>query len=156
MTEFLARGEIQDLQQLDSYCYYVAGRFGSFLTQLVKFKDKDEKGNPISLDSMGAERFGAFLQLVNIAQNVRKDWVEGQRVYFPALLRSPTMAHKYLVLGAGADARNARKDALDNILSRAEEGFQESAAYVSTIPSDLRGYKAFSLMLLVSGKTMLE
>src|SRR3989344_3593729 len=45
MKEFLLRGEIQTVDQLDRYCYYVAGRIGSFLTKLVKLKDRDLQHN---------------------------------------------------------------------------------------------------------------
>ncbi len=155
MTEFLQRGEIQTTEQLDHYCHHVAGRIGSFLTRITRSKDKLSGNTSPQLRSADSERFGTFLQLVNIIQNVRQDHQE-KRAYFPAMFRDPEISHKTMVEGVGDDAKEARRVSLESMIAVTQDRFADSIAYVLSIPGELRGYKTFNVMLLASGKEMLE
>ncbi len=126
------------------------------MTKLVKLRNKDSGGKPIILNPNGAENLGVFLQLVNITQNVREDWDEGGRAYFPAMLRSTDVSHEFMVEGPIAEVGGVRRKSLNDMLELAKDRFKKSAAYVSSIPDLLRGYKTFSGMLLISGREIVK
>ncbi|MCB1196415.1 squalene/phytoene synthase family protein, partial [bacterium] len=71
--------KIQSFEDLDDYCYFVAGTVGKYLTELVKAKDG------IELDREKALANGRFLQKVNIIKDFTRDFNEG-RIFWPAEL----------------------------------------------------------------------
>lgn len=87
MAGFVARtsdGELRldDLADLQSYCYVVAGIVGELLTELFLLGRPGIA--PLAVPLRGrARRFGEALQLVNILKDSAADAVEG-RLYLPA------------------------------------------------------------------------
>lgn len=86
MTQFIDRYaethglRIQTLEELEQYCYYVAGTVGELITRLVCAGNSDADERRL-LDL--AESFGLLLQLVNIAKDVYVDFQEENNVYLP-------------------------------------------------------------------------
>ena len=89
MAEFVDRYaeegglRIQSIEELEEYCWYVAGTIGSFVTALlvddVPPEDRDAfEGN--------ATAFARLLQLVNVATDVADDYREEDNVYLPTAL----------------------------------------------------------------------
>lgn len=83
MIEFLPvtkKGSIQSLQDLNLYCYYVAGIVGEALTRLVAIKN-EMGANHAFLEEKNIARshhFGIFLQKINILKDQFKDENEGR------------------------------------------------------------------------------
>ncbi len=153
MKGFLERGKIETTPQLREYCFSVAGSIGEFLTNLVNSKDaailRDRR-----LDEGLAQKFGEFLQLTNIAKNVRED-ADAGRAFFPEQYRLDTMSPKDFVYGKGDDAKEARKCSLGSVLGLAKDNLEDSVRYVTSIPEELSGYKVFCLFpLVIAAKTI--
>ncbi len=70
------RLQIRDLQDLELYCYYVAGTVGELLTDLFLLSCPVEPGLRVELVSR-AVRFGLALQLVNVLKDVAEDSERG-------------------------------------------------------------------------------
>ena len=70
------RLQIRDLQDLELYCYYVAGTVGELLTDLFLLSCPVEPGLRAELVAR-AVRFGLALQLVNILKDVAEDSERG-------------------------------------------------------------------------------
>ncbi len=156
MIQFLQRGPIQTEEQLNDYCYHVAGRIGSgLLNKLIKLKDVDSKGRPIILDDAGAEKAGEFLQLVNILKNVRMDYEEGRR-FFPQQFLPREISFEYMINGKGLDASDARRTVLDRVLKLAEGKFGHVVEYGISIPPNLSGYKSFFIVPVITAKKTIE
>lgn len=150
MTVFLEKGPIETVSQLHNYCYQVAGRIGSgFLNKLVKLEDG------IQLSDELAEKFGEFLQLTNIAKNIRSDYNEGRR-FFPREYRRRDVSYENMMDGKGLDSQEARKKMLEKVLNLAESNFSPSVKYIQSIPQELSGYKSFCLIPLIMAKRTIE
>ncbi len=87
MAEFVARSDgdaglrIATREELDRYCYFVAGTVGHLTTNLVAL-DVDAETERYLRDR--AESFGSLLQLVNIVKDVYTDRRDEDNVYVPA------------------------------------------------------------------------
>ena len=71
---------IQDVPDLERYCYFVAGTVGILLDQV--FRRQADSRLPLSSRPTVAVRFGVGLQLVNILKDSAFDAGEG-RTYLP-------------------------------------------------------------------------
>lgn len=90
MLKFLKRkgdDRVRTLQELEEYCYYVAGCVGEMLTEIFCFfgNFEQKKGALLKL----SEDFGKGLQLTNILKDVEKDRKRGVE-WIPLSLRSET------------------------------------------------------------------
>ncbi len=74
-----AQPQPRTLQELDSYCYSVAGTVGLLIHGLTNGASELKKT---------AVEFGKALQLVNIAKDFHNDWSEG-RCFWPGLAYTP-------------------------------------------------------------------
>jgi farnesyl-diphosphate farnesyltransferase len=73
---------IDDLAELEEYCYYAAGTVGHLVTNLLVRGDVAAERRERLYDT--AEDFGLLLQLVNVAKDVYVDYTEENNVYLPA------------------------------------------------------------------------
>lgn len=87
MSQFVGRGgddtglRITTREELDRYCYFVAGTVGHLTTNLVAL-DVNAETERYLRDR--AESFGSLLQLVNIVKDVYTDRRDEDNVYVPA------------------------------------------------------------------------
>ena len=123
MIEFLGRG-IETFDDLDEYCYYVAGTVGLYMNRIVAIKDG------VMLDEQKAISLGRYLQKVNIIKNFAKDCTEGRHFWPTSLLR-----------GKGDNMA-----ALESMLRSAKSEAQNSFEYISSVPYRLAGYRKFLLL----------
>ena len=73
---------IQTKAELEQYCHVAAGTVGTLITNLLDGDDVPVERSRTMAET--AEGFGRLLQLVNIAKDVRADFVEENNVYLPA------------------------------------------------------------------------
>jgi farnesyl-diphosphate farnesyltransferase len=87
MAAFVERYEedgglrIQSVEELEEYCWYVAGTVGELVTELLA---DDASTTEASTMREHARSFALLLQLVNVAKDVRPDYNEENNVYLPA------------------------------------------------------------------------
>lgn len=72
---------IQSVEELEEYCWYVAGTVGELVTELLA---DDASRSEASTMREHAQSFALLLQLVNVAKDVRPDYREENNVYLPA------------------------------------------------------------------------
>ena len=157
MRAFLDKGPLQTPRQLDDYCYHVAGKIGSgFLNKLVKLKDiVNEK--PVELDDELAEQFGRYLQLINIAKNIRSDYAESRR-FLPEEWRSRGISYEVMMEDYNSlNAGKVREEVFNRlVLDFVGDRFSRSISYVKYVPLELSGFKAFCLVPLITGQKTIE
>ncbi|GAB6878290.1 phytoene/squalene synthase family protein [Halorubrum gandharaense] len=73
---------IENPDELEKYCYYVAGTVGNLITNLLA-RNEIEDGRERRLHE-NDEEFGKLLQLVNVTKDVHDDYTEENNVYLPA------------------------------------------------------------------------
>lgn len=105
--------KLTNLEEVNSYCYYVAGVVGEMLTRLYQDVRADFKVDAVTLEnSVG---FGLFLQKVNLLKDQKKDEAEG----------------RFLVPNRGQVLVSLKSDAT------------RSLKYILALPKDDLGYRTF-------------
>jgi len=148
MENFLEKGPIQTREELESYCFYVAGSVGESLNKIVLEMDG------IKMDDEQAQHFGQYLQMTNIIKGINRDWKEG-RVYVPAEFHKGT-SHDFLMQGRGPDADKARTQTLKQMLELVDSNFPLALEYLISVPTELQGYKTFCFLPLIGAQQTLE
>jgi len=82
MCEFLTR-EILTLEDLNEYCYYVAGTVGLYLTDLLRIRGSNICEETYLNLRRRAVPFGLFLQKLNIIRDFAEDNGERGRSFWP-------------------------------------------------------------------------
>jgi farnesyl-diphosphate farnesyltransferase len=135
MMEYLQKA-ILSFDDLDDYCYYVAGTVGLYLTDLVKIQDG------VELDTTNAIANGRYLQKVNIIKDFHGDFQEG-RVFWPKELFQNTTVEAVTTGKAPEDEQLRILSAMNESACREEAA---SFAYIMSIPKQLKGYRDFCLI----------
>lgn len=134
MLKYLEK-EIKNFEELDEYCYYVAGTVGLYMNKLIEIKDN------VKLDPKKAISTGRFLQKTNIIKNFRKDHSEGRNFWPSHLFDNTDISH--ICKGENVEkAKTVLKHMLDNALSEINNTFE----YVASVPYCLEGYRKFLLL----------
>ena len=82
MCDFLER-TINTLEDLNDYCYYVAGTVGIYLTNLLKLKGSNITQKVFEKLENNAVSFGLFLQKLNIIRDFSEDRDIKKRSFWP-------------------------------------------------------------------------
>lgn len=136
MQKFLTT-PIESFQELDEYCYYVAGTVGGFLTDTILLKRELPEQQALNLiDNFKAA--GLFLQKVNLVRDVKKDLRERNKNYWPL---------KSLKIKSGQLLNPLYKEglmqALTTMLTNIKSHIPNLVAYLEALPQDLPGYRKF-------------
>jgi farnesyl-diphosphate farnesyltransferase len=142
------RGDLarmENLRDLEEYCYYVAGTVGHLLTDLFLREIGSVDGARRREMRRNAERFGLGLQMVNILKDQTDDREEGW-CYVPKLLA----ADEGLAVADLFDPehRDAAHRAVEPIFDRAREHLDAALDYVFAIPPDDREIRVACLLPL--------
>jgi squalene monooxygenase len=138
--------ELYTVEDLERYCYYVAGTVGHMLTELfaVHMGDALDPRTAAELRHH-AESFGAGLQLVNILKDVTDDR-ERRWSFVPraACERAGVGIHN---LTDGAQRERAHT-AVSPLFELAKQKLDRALTYALTIPPDQKGVRLFCLLPL--------
>ncbi|MEI0603066.1 squalene/phytoene synthase family protein [Brachyspira alvinipulli] len=132
---------ISTFEDLDDYCYYVAGTVGVYLTELTKISDN------LDLDKEKAKSLGRFLQKVNIIKDAKLDYKE-KRIFWPLTLFDNENPAPYFEDGAYIDKS---MEALGQMIESAMNEFRTSIEYIMTIEKKAIGYRHFCLVAVLMG-----
>ncbi|MBS3081973.1 squalene/phytoene synthase family protein [Candidatus Pacearchaeota archaeon] len=140
-------------EDLLNYCYYVAGIVGDWLTNLTNTVDGT------NLDVKLGRRLGRFLQLTNVAKNIREDqtmrerYSESRTLFLPSDFYRNSDSKKgfdaedlFKANGANPDAKYVRENVFDNLSRLAFEEQEVARDYLESIPPRVSGYRAFCLV----------
>ncbi|MEI0747037.1 squalene/phytoene synthase family protein [Brachyspira pulli] len=132
---------ITTFEDLDDYCYYVAGTVGVYLTELAKMLDN------LELDKEKAKSLGRFLQKVNIIKDAKIDYKE-KRFFWPVTLFDNENPAPYFEDGAYMDKA---MEVLSQMIESAMNEFRNSIEYIMTIEKKSIGYRHFCLVATLMG-----
>jgi len=152
MILFLEKQEIETLEELERYCYYVAGTVGWMLTALFSNACGFSSARSLHLDRFG-ENFGLCLQFVNIIKDSGADFREG-RCFIPSvMIREQGVSKEEFFL---AEKRVAASIVYGKLIQRAEVFIKDAEAYVRTIPRHCFGIRRFCILPLFLAKKTLK
>jgi farnesyl-diphosphate farnesyltransferase len=120
---------IETVDELEEYCWYVAGTVGQLVTSLLV---RDVPPDVESTLYETADSFGLLLQTVNIAKDVRSDYREENNVYVPETL----LARHGLTqsdLGESLTGEQFAPVVLE-LVERAEEYVDDAREWLGTMP----------------------
>ena len=132
---------ITTFEDLDDYCYYVAGTVGVYLTELTKMLDN------LDLDKEKAKSLGRFLQKVNIIKDAKLDYKE-KRVFWPLSLFDNENPAPYFEDGAYMDSS---MEILKKMIESVMNEFRDSIEYIMGIEKKAVGYRHFCLVATLMG-----
>jgi farnesyl-diphosphate farnesyltransferase len=118
-----------DLEDLERYCWFVAGTVGGLLTALFR-RAVPHGVDPLALER-AAGRFGTGLQLVNIVKDAAQDAERGACFLPRDLLLRRGVAPDALLDPAG---RRAALEAVREVVARARQHLEEAGQYTLAWP----------------------
>jgi farnesyl-diphosphate farnesyltransferase len=147
MVEFQATGSLnglQNLQQLDRYCYYVAGVVGEMLTKLFCEYSLDIAARKEQLMAL-AVSFGQGLQMTNILKDIWDDRQRGvcwlpQAEFTAAGFDLKDLSPKHYCEGFGRG--------LERLIGIAHAHLRNALAYTLLIPKHETDIRRFCLLAL--------
>lgn len=143
---------IQTAEELEDYCWYVAGTVGELITGLVT-RDTSTGVESRLIETAGS--FGLLLQLVNVTKDIATDYEQENNVYVPEEL----LAKHDLEEADIADT--SRSDAfvpvVRELVSQAEQHIEAARAWLAATPEH-RGntHSACALPFLLAVGTLRE
>ncbi|MFB6149036.1 MAG: phytoene/squalene synthase family protein [Halobacteriales archaeon] len=158
MAEILRRHDgngglrLATVDELEEYCWYVAGTVGELFTTLLAHVDSVTVDEP---DPDDAWAFALLLQLVNIAKDVRLDYETEDNVYLPGeWLAAEGIDHEAVADAATTDQVAA---VVQRVIAHAESQTDGARQYLATLPEDEgRVLEAAALPYLLAIGTLRE
>ena len=153
MQKFLKQ-EVFSFEDLNEYCYYVAGTPSGFLTELIRTKSNNlsRKNSKILLDN---ERdFGLFLQKVNIIRDFKEDILDNEKIFWPSFL-----FEKYRIIPSdllNKDNKEMSMEILEAMLDNACKHIEPVKAYLNAIPDEYAGFRAGAAINFAMGVGTLD
>ncbi|WP_153552080.1 squalene/phytoene synthase family protein [Halomicrobium sp. LC1Hm] len=140
MADILRRHEdsgglrLETLDELEEYCWYVAGTVGQLFMNLQAAGADPDDPTP---DPEDARAFALLLQLVNIAKDVRADWDEENNVYLPGeWLAEEELDHEAV---AEPEHSTAVAGVVGRVVDQAADYAHGAQRYLSTVPEGDNG-----------------
>lgn len=143
---------IQTFDELEEYCWYVAGTVGHLVTGLVARDGPSGRQEELYET---ADKFGLLLQLVNITKDVAVDYREENNVYVPVeLLQAHGLAPEDITDRSQSDAF---EPVIRRLTSRAEEYTDDAREWLNAMPTT-RGntLRAWAIPFLLAIGTIRE
>lgn len=137
---------ITSFEDLNDYCYYVAGTVGLYLTELTRLSDG------LNLDKEKAKKLGIFLQKINIIKDAKMDYNE-KRVFWPSSLFDNENPAPYFEDIAYMDKS---LEILNKMIENATNEFKSSIEYIMSIEKKAQGYRRFCLVSVLMGYETLK
>lgn len=119
---------LRTIDELETYCWYVAGTVGKLFTNLLECYGADGP----TPDPEDARAFALLLQLVNVARDVRADFETEDNVYLPAeWLAEEGLDHA--AVGDSSEAAGVVR-VVDRVVDRADSYAPGARRYLDCLP----------------------
>ncbi|MGM0420198.1 MAG: squalene/phytoene synthase family protein [Bacillota bacterium] len=141
---------IDNFDNLDEYCYYVAGTVGGFLSDLIITKFNPGK-NQIKIIKDNFNEAGLFLQKVNITRDIREDILNRERIFWP-LKELDIQEDEFLQ----KEHKEKALGALEQMINNTRQHIPALMDYYEALPEEARGYKRFFAVNNALGLATLE
>lgn len=121
---------IQTPAELERYCHVAAGTVGTLITNLLDGDRVPDERSKTMAET--AEGFGRLLQLVNIAKDVRADYLEEDNVYLPADWLTEEDVDQDAVLESENEDSVSR--VIERVVDTARGYLDDGQAYLEAMP----------------------
>lgn len=131
VDRYAAQGglRIETMDELEEYCWYVAGTVGHLVTGLVS-RDSSDKRQDRLYET--ADSFGLLLQLVNVAKDLATDYHAENNVYVP---QEVLQRYGLEASDIADDTQSAAfEPVVTDIVDRAEQYTDDARDWLETMP----------------------
>ena len=153
MQKFLKQ-KVYSFEDLNEYCYYVAGTPSGFLTELIRTKSKVITKAESNVLLENERDFGLFLQKVNIIRDFREDILENEKIFWPAFLFEKHELKSSDLLKE--ENQNIAIQILDAMLDNAYQHVEPVKMYLNSIPEEYSGFRAGAAVNFAMGVATLD
>lgn len=144
---------IRTMEDLDRYCYYVAGTVGYMLTDLFLLYGKHIKPAARAVLNQNKEAFGKALQMVNVIKDSTRDNQE-KRCFVPQdLFASQHITRQEFF---GGKKLGAIQGVYNTLISRAEGYLQDALKYTLALPKRCFSVRLFCIIPIVLARKTLD
>jgi farnesyl-diphosphate farnesyltransferase len=137
--------QLADAQELEDYCYYVAGVVGIMLTKIFCLHESTKKRRT-ELEACQIQ-FGLALQLINIVKDFQKDIARGW-CYIPFTV---TRSCNIDLDKMDALSLDQRRRVLQVIIPRVVQYLDSTLTYIQALPISERSIRRFCIIPFVIG-----
>ena len=139
MSEFVNTGSdgLQDVAQVERYCYFVAGVVGEMITEVICNYSAEIASGRDELLTLATE-FGLGLQLINILKDHREDILQG-KCWLP---RTISYGPAETLLSSTHEAESTEIKVV-HLLGVVRGCLEKSLRYINVIPSHETGIRRF-------------
>ena len=137
--------QLADVQELEDYCYYVAGVVGVMLTKIFCLHEST-KEKKTELEAYQIQ-FGLALQMINIVKDFQKDIGRGW-CYIPSTV---TQSCNIDLEKMGALSLDQRRRVLQVIIPRVVQYLDSTLKYIQALPIGERSIRKFCIIPFVIG-----
>jgi farnesyl-diphosphate farnesyltransferase len=145
VTAGKAMPSLERIEDLDQYCYYVAGTVGHLLTALFGLKLSRQDRNLVPRLEAYATSFGLGLQLTNIIKDAAKDHRLGWSFIPRELCEQEGISVDELF---GPDNTDASRRVFDVLIGKARGHLQDALHYTTLFPATQYRIRLFCLTSL--------
>ena len=153
MQKFLKQ-EVYSFDDLDEYCYYVAGTPSGFLTELIRKRSKNLSKENSAILKENERDFGLFLQKVNIIRDFREDILDNEKIFWPGFLFEKYEVKPEELLNKTNEEKSMA--ILDYMLDNAFKHIEPVKAYLNAIPDEYAGFRAGAAVNFAMGVATLD
>lgn len=127
---------LQNLEEMDKYCYYVAGVVGEMLTQLFCVYSPEIDRNHDAMMNL-AVSFGQGLQMTNIIKDVWEDY-ERSACWLPRNYFNDDLSNL-----AKKESNQNYRNGIASLIGVTHGHLQDAMEYITLIPTEEKGIRRF-------------
>ena len=130
---------VYSFEDLNEYCYFVAGTPSGFLTELIRTRAKRITPEDSQTLHDNERDFGLFLQKVNIIRDFREDILQNEKIFWPGYLFDKHSLKPQELLDPGNE--DDAMQMLDAMVDNATEHVTPVHDYLTAVPDEYAGFR---------------
>ena len=130
---------VYSFEDLNEYCYFVAGTPSGFLTELIRTRAKKLTPKASQVLQDNERDFGLFLQKVNIIRDFREDILQNEKIFWPGYLFDKHQLEPQELLDPAHEkqAMEMLNAMVDNAVAHATSVHD----YLTAVPDEYAGFR---------------
>lgn len=142
------------LDELDRYCYFVAGTVGNMLSNLTIYHNSLNSNTEKDLRHH-AQKYGLLLQLVNIIKDINEDYIVEDNIYIPSnKTEEYNIAQENITKNIN---QSNSKLLVDDLIKHAEDNIENAREYLKLLKDIESGYmNSWAIPYLLAIATLRE
>jgi len=130
---------VYSFEDLNEYCYFVAGTPSGFLTELIRTRAKKLTPKASQVLQDNERDFGLFLQKVNIIRDFREDILQNEKIFWPGYLFDKHQLEPQELLDPTHEKQ--AMEMLNAMVDNAVEHVTPVHDYLTAVPDEYAGFR---------------